>query len=155
AVPPEQLAFLAGLYIAAFDRAPEHEGLKYWAESLADYLADGIPQSEAYKAVARDIYWSGEQHGETGTAANDAQYIESVYVSLLGRSADADGLSYWLDDLLQGTSQRADFLAIFLQAALGDPGDAAHLQARLQVALHAAQEHISGAGSTVHLQTIL
>ena len=151
----DQLGFLVGLYIAAFGRAPEYEGLMYWADSLAGQLAGGASQSDSDKAMARDIYWAGEQHRETGTTLDDAQYIEFVYASVLGRDADTDGFAYWLKELGDGISPRAEFLTVFLRAALDAPDDAGYLQARIQVALHAAQQHLSGPGSSLDLHAIL
>lgn len=151
-----QLDFLVGVYVAAFNRAPEHDGLSYWAGKLKDSLESGQSEPDAYKAVTRDMYWSGEQHGEAGTDLNNADYVTFLYQTVLGREPETAGYNHWLNELDSGASPRNEFLTVFLTSAL-EPGngDGLYVQARVEVAKYAAQAHISGAGSTIDLAGVL
>jgi len=143
-----QLEFLTGVYVAAFDRAPDAEGLQYWAAQLANNLNAGLSEPDAYKAVTRDIYWSGEQNGEAGTGiANTADYVTFVYNTVLGRTPDQAGLAHWVQGLDDGTLARNEFLTVFLTSALNATDDGAYVSARIAVAEYAAQAHLSGSAA--------
>lgn len=139
--------FLTSLYIGAFSRAPEHEGLKYWAHELASLLAKGNSPQNAYVELSQTMYKAGQQNGEGGTSLNNADYVEFAYNNALGRSPDASGKAYWVADLNAGRVERGGFLSTFLTAAANDERDNSFLQARVAVGEFAAQEHVSGVGA--------
>lgn len=142
-----QEKFLVSLYVAAFDRAPEYEGLKFWAGQLASKLTAGEAQQTAYVSISKSMYTIGEQNGEGGSKLGNADYVSLAYTSALGRQPDAEGKAYWANALDKGTVQRGDFLATFLTTANGSERDSTFLEARIAVAQYAAQKHISGAGA--------
>lgn len=150
----DEVAFLVGVYVAAFSRAPEHDGLAYWAQELADGMGHGAAPADAHKHVAALMYASGRESGESGPELDDAGYIDHLYRAALGRPADPDGGGYWLSHLAQG-GDRGEFIAVLLASGLASAGDDAYLQARIAVAGHAAQPHISGDPQHIDLAEVL
>ena len=142
-----QEKFLVSLYVAAFDRAPEYEGLKFWAAQLATQLTNGQATQAAYVSISKSMYTIGAQNGEGGTKLGNADYVSLAYTSALGRQPDDAGKAFWANALDKGTVQRGDFLATFLSTANGSERDATFLEARIAVAEYAAQKHISGVGA--------
>ncbi len=149
-----QTEFLIGLYVAAFNRAPEHGGLKHWAGDLAKLLGAGVSEADAVKQLAKSLYFSGTQSGEQGTALSAAAYVAFVYKTVLGRDGDAGGIQHWSDELSAG-ADRSHFVAVFLTSALQAAGDGDYLKARIAVAEHAAQAHVSGPNTTIDLAALL
>src|SRR5690606_34006407 len=148
------LDFLVGMYVSAFGRAPEHEGLAYWAGQLADDLNQGWPPDDARKAVASLMYASGAANGEAQAHLDDAAYVNHLYASMLNREPDARGAAYWTKHLREG-GERSEFIAVMLASALESTGDDAYLAARITVAKYVAQEAISGDTEAMDLAAVL
>lgn len=144
----QQLGFLTSMYIGAFGRTPEYEGLKYWASELAGELNHGVGQMAAFVATGNNIYKAGSQNGEAGTTLNTADYLTFAYNNALGRTADTAGYNYWMHDLTSGAISRGDFLATFLTAGLNQARDESFLAGRIAVGEFAAQQHVSGKGAS-------
>ncbi len=136
-----QVEFLVGMYVSAFGRAPEHDGLAFWAGEVARITAQ---EGDAFREIGMRFYDAGQSHGEAGTALNNAGYISLAYLNVYGREAEAQGYDYWLQSLDDGLSRGA-FIAEFSGAAQGD--DRQYLDARIAVAGHVAQDHVSGDGA--------
>lgn len=134
----EDVAFLVGVYVAAFSRAPEYEGLAYWANELADGMERGLAPPDAYKHVAALMQASGAGAGEVGAGMDDRTYVDYLYQSALGRPAERDGQDYWLSHLAAG-GDRGEFIAVMLASGLESAGDDLYLHARIAVAGYAAQ----------------
>lgn len=139
-----QEKFLVSLYIGAFSRAPEYEGLKYWANELANNLSHNMSVNDAYLAVGANMYKAGAGNGEGGTTLGNADYVDFAYKNALGREPDAAGKAYWIQELSSGHIERGQFLTTFLTAAGNSERDNSFLQARIAVGEFAAQEHVSG-----------
>ncbi|MGE4334789.1 MAG: DUF4214 domain-containing protein [Pigmentiphaga sp.] len=145
ALPDLDLPFLAAadvhwllaIYVAAFGRAPDPEGLRYWAEQMQTALADDADRLHTLQTLAGHIDWAGQQNREAGSDLPPTQYVAQIYQQVLGREADPYGLQYWTDGLTSGEIPRGQFLAHFLYSALNGTGDAGYLQARIAVAGHA------------------
>lgn len=155
-VTQAQEKLLVSLYIGAFDRAPEHQGLAFWASELAAKLSSGASMDDAYLAVSKAMYQAGAANGEGSTGLANADYVNAAYTSALGRAPDAAGKAFWVEQLDKGAIERGEFLATFLQAAGGSVRDDNYLQARVAVAEHAAQAHVSGSGAaSIDLHAVL
>lgn len=139
-----QQDFLVSMYIGAFGRAPEFDGLKYWATELANDLKSGHAQNDSYLMVGHNMYAAGSQNGEGGTQLDNSAYVNFAYNNALGRAADADGAAYWINNLNSGGLERFQFLTTFLTAAQNSERDATFLGARVGVGEFAAQQHVSG-----------
>ncbi len=126
--------FLTGVYVAAFDRAPDFEGLQYWADQLNHHRDGGLSDPDAFKALARDMYHAGEANGEAGSHLSNAEYVDFVYSTVLGRQPDPDGERHWTDSLDSGAIPRSEFLTVFLNSALQAEGDSEYVMSRIAVA---------------------
>jgi hypothetical protein len=125
------------LYIGYYQRPADPGGLAFWANGLAaiDANHDGsfvgeniIPVLEqfAYSDEARTLY------GGDITPSNIATVIDSIYVGLFGRHAEADGLSFWVNSFNTGALTPATVLWELMKGAQGT--DAQTVQNRLMAA---------------------
>lgn len=137
-----ELDFLVSMYVGAFGRAPEHDGLAWWANDLA--TKDAAGQANSLVAISNSMYAEGAKHGEGGTSLSNEDYVSFAYQNSLGRAPDAGGYDYWVSGLNNGTVARGDFLASFLGGALDHSNDSAYVGSRVAVAKFAAQENVSG-----------
>ncbi|EPG9766694.1 DUF4214 domain-containing protein, partial [Escherichia coli] len=142
-----QLDFVTSMYIGAFGRTPEYEGLKYWTSELATDLSHGMTQSAAFLAVGQNIYKAGSENGESGTTLNNADYVNFAYNNALGRAPDQAGYDYWVNDLNSGNMSRGNYLTTFLTAGMNSERDSNFLVGRIAVGEFAAQQHVSGNGA--------
>ncbi|WP_165248602.1 DUF4214 domain-containing protein [Adlercreutzia sp. ZJ141] len=92
----EAEAFVARLYQYALDRTPDKGGLNAHAAALVA----GAPASE----IVNNFFISAEFAGRNLT--NDER-VRLVYLAMLDREPDADGLSDWLEYLDAGCSMTA------------------------------------------------
>jgi hypothetical protein len=143
-VTASQQDFVVALYDSSFSRAPEYNGLTYWANKLKVELGYGTDQTTAYAVISKQMYIDGKGNGEAGTTLGDSAYVNFAYQNILGRNGDAAGVQYWNDKLVTGTVDRGSFVAKFVGDAINNAGDSDFLQARIAVSKFAAQEHVSG-----------
>lgn len=143
-VSASQQDFVVAMYDSAFNRAPEFNGLKYWANKLSAELSWGTDQATAYTVISKQMYIDGKGNNEGGTSLGNADYVNYAYQNILGRNGEAAGVTYWNNQLATGAVDRGGFVAKFVGDALGNVGDGDFLQARIAVSKFAAQEHVSG-----------
>src|SRR5690606_20042633 len=95
----------------------------------------------AFKQLSAQIYLDGTGAGEVPSevTASNEWYVGYLYQNVLGREADVEGLAYWVSQLEAGNIERAELVAIILDAAAGDERDAAYVLNRTNVALQFAQ----------------
>jgi hypothetical protein len=99
---------VARLYFAYFDRVPDTEGLLFWSGQIGngasiDLVSDAFAASGEFRAT----------HG----ALTDTQFIDRVYLNILGRAADAEGRAFWLAQLQQQLVTRGQMMARFAESA--------------------------------------
>ncbi len=100
------IAPVARLYFAYFDRIPDFEGLDYWVEVFqASGALAGMSQAFADSLEFASMY------GEL----SDEDFVDLVYQNVLGRSADAEGRAYWAGQLAAGMS-RGEMMAGFSES---------------------------------------
>jgi hypothetical protein len=98
------------LYQAAFDRAPDTDGLGYWIREL-----DGQKGDLAWMAnnfILSDEFRS--TYGSPDTVSNQ-DFLTLVYNNVLNRGPDAEGFIYWMDELSNGFA-RERVLASFSES---------------------------------------
>ncbi len=84
------------LYVAMLQRAPDAEGLEFWA-GLAeqgwslDRVAGAMMESAEFQA----------RYGDLG----DLEFVRQVYCNVLGRDPDTSGGSYWLGQVVRGADR--------------------------------------------------
>lgn len=142
----DQRELLVAIYVGAFNRAPEYEGLQFWATQLSQRLANNEAQYDALKALGKSMYAAGATNGEGGTQTSTSEFVTLAYQNSLGRSAGSSEISYWAGRIDSGDIDRGVFIIHFLDEALKNSGDSQFLQARVRVAEFMAQEHVSGPG---------
>lgn len=86
------------LYEAHFRRPPDAAGLRFWA----DQFRAGMSLEQISQEFARST-----EFVTTYGALDDTQFIDQVYVNVLGRPADAAGRTYWVATLQSGISRGA------------------------------------------------
>ncbi len=99
-------AQVARLYDTLFDRAPDSEGLAFWASALRGGTALG--------AVADGFVASPEAQGRSGRLG-DAEFVNALYRNALDREADAAGRDFWTGALQRG-SDRGDIVQAISEA---------------------------------------
>jgi hypothetical protein len=94
------------LYQAAFDRIPDAGGLGFQMKTLDD--------GWSLSAVAANFIASPEFQGKYGSLDN-TQFVTQLYLNVLHRTPDSEGLSYHLDRLSNGV-QRESILVGFSES---------------------------------------
>ncbi len=97
------------LYDTVLHRAPDAAGLDLWVDAMED-------QHRTLHSVATAFLNSPEFQAATGHLS-DVEYVDFLYQSALGRSADASGEAYWVNKLQTGAADRADILIGFSESA--------------------------------------
>ncbi|HET6879480.1 MAG TPA: DUF4214 domain-containing protein [Pirellulales bacterium] len=84
-------------------RSPDSSGLSVWTGALAAGMTD--VQFEAQLAASPEYY--------ARAGGNNTAWIDALYAAFLGRPADTQGVSYWVDQLSAGKTRAnvADALA--------------------------------------------
>ena len=98
------------LYNAAFARFPDASGLEYWINQYSSGVDDS-------RAVASSFLVSAEFQQRYGDNVSNAEYVETLYVNVLGRDYDQDGYNYWLGNLNSGKETRYELLLGFAESA--------------------------------------
>jgi len=98
-------SFVSRMYNDALSRDAEPTGLNYWVNQLVEQKIDGA-------GLAKGFICSKEFAEKN---LNNEEYVKVLYETFFGRSADADGLKYWVDILNSG-KPRTEVLAGFVNS---------------------------------------
>ena len=106
------------MYIAYFNRAPDAEGLFFWANALSN----GTP----LETIAGLFFDQDETRSIYGEEITDLQgFAQQVYQNVLGREFDQAGLDFWVSVLQSGAVALPTFmLEIIYGAKAPAPDDA-------------------------------
>lgn len=104
---------LIELYIAFFNRVPDADGMSYWLDQLHNGMS--------INGIASSFYDAGKIYPDlTGFSSDmtDTNFINIIYKNVLGRKdgADAEGLNYWRNELLNGV-ERGTLVSTILNSA--------------------------------------
>lgn len=143
--------FLMAMYLGAFSRAPDIDGVLYWADRMKDVMAEGGSLEEAAAYVSTYFYAAGVANNENGTNASNREFVEMAYDSLLARTPDTEGWDYWTDMLDAGQVERSDFLLNFVSAALEDENDASRIELLIGTAEFYTQQHVTGSDASIDI----
>jgi len=105
------------LYVAYFGRAADPAGLDYWVSA-------GV--SQAYFASV--MHAQAEFQDAYGSSSTENQ-VNQIYKNLFNREADADGLSYWTNQINNGVLKVAEIATHLIWAAKNNSGSSADLTA--------------------------
>ncbi len=117
---------LQELYVAYFGRPADPLGLDYWFEQgvlTKDFAANMYLQPEFNYVIAN---------------LNVANQVNQIYRNLFNRDADAEGLSYWVEEINSGSLQLASIandLIYNVKATGGNADDLAALNNRSAAAI--------------------
>lgn len=84
------------LYRAYFLREPERAGYDYWLGVFR--------QGYRLDAISNDFARSKEFQDRYGNVSN-GEFLQRVYLNVMGRTADAKGYAYWMDQMNRGMSR--------------------------------------------------
>ncbi len=84
------------LYQAFFSREPDVDGALFWLRRFDDgaslaSIADGFAQGPEFSSVYGSL--------------DDEAFVDTVYANVLGRSSDAAGRQFWIDELAAGRNR--------------------------------------------------
>lgn len=82
---------VTNLYVALFGRAPDGEGLGFWSNLLAN--------GTTLESVADTMFATEPARAYYPSFFTNEEIIESFYLNVLGRPADAEGLAFWTTQL--------------------------------------------------------
>lgn len=95
----DRIGRVARMYKAFLGRRADRSGLEFY-ENQAE-------RGVSAKAIAASLAGSGE-FKRLSTDRSDADFVESLYRSTVGRPADANGKAYWVQNLRSGRMTRSD-----------------------------------------------
>ncbi|MBE6969703.1 MAG: DUF4214 domain-containing protein [Ruminococcaceae bacterium] len=87
--------FVTRLYQTALGRSPDADGMKTWTEQLTTHTMTGAQ-------VAANFFASAEYVGKN---RSDKDFVEDLYVAMMDRSSDPDGMATWTSQLVLGRSR--------------------------------------------------
>lgn len=160
-VNPSEFSVLSELYLAYFNRAPDAVGLDYWASNAYDYIAGGMSEPAANKAIANNFALSPESKAIYGTVnqnssvADLTNFVTKVYQNVLNRGPDSDGLNYWVNNLQTGKSTPGGFITDVVYAVNSQSGttDKIYLSNKAAVGEHFGVE--VGLTNSVQAQNVM
>lgn len=87
------------MYVATLDRTPDAAGMVAWTDALSSGMSD-------YSSLPNGFI-AGREFQKTYGDLDDSEFVELLYQNVLGRSADAAGLTGWLDAMNNGLDRSA------------------------------------------------
>lgn len=93
------IAFASRLYSTCLGRNPENAGLAYWSRELANMRVSGSEAAEFF-------FFSNEFQGLN---LDNEEYVRRLYRTFMGREAEGEGFSYWVNLLKNGSSREEVF----------------------------------------------
>lgn len=78
---------VARLYTAAFDRAPDGDGLDFWVNTVRGGTSIG--------EVGSLFLGTPEAQDQFGVNPTDQQFVDQLYLNVLDRFADSGGFNFW------------------------------------------------------------
>ncbi|NEV62685.1 InlB B-repeat-containing protein [Thiorhodococcus minor] len=103
------------LYVANFGEAPDIEGVDYWTEAVETRADWNIT------SVARSFFDQPTVQERFPALLDNEGLLEALYWNLFDRAPDAEGLSYWLEDLAAGRLQREELVVALINGAWANP----------------------------------
>ena len=109
AITDEMRTAILELYTAYFNRAADTDGVNYWLNEMdtKGWTVDTVAQSFADQTEYSTIY----------SGLSNTQITEKIYTNILGRSADAAGLAYWVAELDAQTLEVKNLVQAVVNAA--------------------------------------
>lgn len=103
----------AAMYVAVYNRAPDQQGLNFWAGALEA----GVPYQEMTTGFLTHPIFDYNYEG-----LSNLNFVKSIYQNMLGGSGDNEGINFWTNALNSGTSKE-EFLTSFIEAVFSYTGN--------------------------------
>jgi len=87
--------FVTRFYVHSLQRAPDTRGLNHWTNHLIQGTRTGTQ-------LGRSFMFSAEMNARN---LNSGQFIDILYATFLGRTADVNGREFWLGRMNQGMTR--------------------------------------------------
>ena len=143
-------AWVSQLYVALFGRAPDAQGLDFWAGLLAS--------GQTLTQAADTMFGTAPARAYFPNFLTNQEVIASFYFNVLGRQADAGGLAFWTAKLdapgATPGSVIAEMIGVIADYAGTDPVGLASA-ALFNNRSEAAQFYAEHNGSLEHSTTVL
>lgn len=97
---------LTHIYLGAFGRAPDGDGLAYWKAKVDEI---GI------KPTVEAMYQGGLANGELSASVSNVAFVTAFYHAILGRAPDDTGLPFWAGKLDAGHLDRGFAIHAFVE----------------------------------------
>ena len=146
AISERSLNEISEAYIGLLGRAPDPNGLAYWALELDNAIATGENSGVALKNLTNSMTLSGEW--ASGIGANDGltqagaeAIVRAMYLNLFSRSATSSDIAYWSADLTSGRVTESEMVVLLIIGAKGKGNaDSVVLDYRRQAARYYASK---------------
>lgn len=99
--------FVSRFYNLCLERSADQPGLYGWISNLTNHYMNGAQ-------IANSFFFGTEFLNRN---VSDEKYIELLYNTLMGRSADESGKSGWVYQLKEGNMTRLDILKSFIESS--------------------------------------
>ena len=98
------------LYNSATKGLADPEGLKYWIKQLNK-------SETSTRSIAKELMMTTEFKSIYESDRSNEEYINSLYVNILNRNADATGFSYWIGQLNREEETKEEVWLGFTESA--------------------------------------
>lgn len=114
-------AAVSTLYEAAFGRAADANGLKFWF----DRAREGVSLSDIADAFTQSTEFTDQK------AMSNEDFVAQLYQNTFGRAADEGGLAHWTTVLQNGALDRGDVIEFFANVAADNLAGTAQTEATI------------------------
>ncbi len=101
-------AQIVRLYDTVFDRAPDAEGLEFW--NNASHTGLGLRDLASF-------FISAPEFASTYGEPTNRGFVESMYLNVLDRPGEAEGIAFWTNALDAGLADRPQIVVGFSESA--------------------------------------
>lgn len=127
-----QFTELTEMYVAYFNRAPDTVGLYFWA----DKLAEGATMNQ----IAELFFDQAETRKLYPNPSDTDAFVTSVYSNVLGRTPDAGGYAFWVNELNTNAVTPGAFVRAIINGAKNGGGawDTQYLSSKTNLGIYFA-----------------
>lgn len=107
---------IIGLYVAYYGRAPDKAGFDYWNTQASIKGND-----EALLEISQGFSGHPQFSQDYPSSDTTVQFVTKIYLNILNRKPDTEGLNYWVNQLDNGLP-KFDFIVTYIKQVLGYSG---------------------------------
>lgn len=108
---------IIGLYTAYYNRAPDQDGFNYWNNQAS---LNG--NSSTLLSISQQFINHPKFREDYPNHYSNTEFMTKIYINVLNRVPDSDGLNFWVAVLDSGLS-KPEVIVNFTQAILSDQTD--------------------------------